>query len=71
MIVTVKAPICNVIRMGLTPFPGMWLTARRLVQRHGQNIIKFDKKQERRLPIRAAPLSIYIGFKIGVPFAFA
>nr|DAI10277.1 MAG TPA: Bradykinin [Caudoviricetes sp.] len=22
-----KAPICNVIRMGLTPFRGVWLTA--------------------------------------------
>ena len=27
MIVTVKAPICNVIRMSLTPFRVVWLTA--------------------------------------------
>ena len=27
MIVTVKGPICNVIRMCLTPFQGLWLTA--------------------------------------------
>ena len=39
MIVTVKAPICNVIRMSLTPFRVVWPTAYRILQRQTKNNI--------------------------------